>query len=212
VPACGALWHRVEPTDAKVWAQLATTLTDKTLLAQATALLPAKDGTSSWESQAANCKKLLKELLAHETLILRDHRRGKISDEAYERERDAIGSDRDTHEQSLKVAEHALARSAVATDATDAILNLMRDEQARVLALVGKANGPEAAGMRRNLLQTYDFQQKRRLVEMLVPRGDGYGFFLQDDGSVQVKGALDPTGKLIRRSAPSAFDLDRGPA
>jgi DNA invertase Pin-like site-specific DNA recombinase len=215
VPFCGALWHRVAPTDAKVWKQLSETLTDRTLLAKATALLPAEDGSSSWKDQAANCKRLLKELLAHETLILRDHRRGKISDEAYERERDAIGSDRATHEQSLKVAEHAMAQAAQVGVAADALLDLMKEEQGRVQALIAGADAPTAAGMRRNLLQTYSFQQQRQLVERLVPRGGGYGCYLRDDGSVEIRGVLDrelPTDNLIRRSAPCACDLARGPA
>jgi hypothetical protein len=88
-------------------------------------------------------------------------------------------------------------------------LDLMKEEQARVLALIAQADPSEAPGMRRGLLQTYDHGQMRGLVEMLVPRGGGYGFFLHDDGRVQVKGALDrremPTGKnnLIRRSKTS---------
>jgi hypothetical protein len=49
-----------------------------------------------------------------------------------------------------------------------------------------------AAQMRRALLQTYDFEQQRKLVERLVPRGVGdFGFHLQADGQVEVKGALE---------------------
>src|SRR5260370_19212725 len=56
-------------------------------------------------------------------------------------------------------------------------LDLMKEEQARVLALIAQADPSEAPGMRRGLLQTYDHGQMRGLVEMLVPRG-GDGLFL----------------------------------
>jgi hypothetical protein len=99
-----------------------------------------------------------------------------------------IKSDRDIQERPLQATENALARSAVATDATDAIFDLMREEQDRVLPLVEKADAPTAAGMRRSLLQTYSFAQQRRLVEIPVPRGGGY------DGSIQIKGGAGPAG------------------
>ncbi len=77
-----------------------------------------------------------------------------------------------------------------------------------MLALIGGEETPQAAQMRRALLQIYSFEQKRQLVEKVVERGQG-GFYLNADGTVSVKGALDArdplpagAGNLIRRPRP----------
>jgi hypothetical protein len=64
--------------------------------------------------------------------------------------------------------------------------------------------------MRRALLQTYDFEQRRRLVEKVVPRGAEYGFFLNADGTADLKGVFgmpgqvpSSTGKLARWPTPA---------
>jgi len=197
VPHCGASWQEVKPTDAKVWEQLSKTLTDQTLLAKATALLPSKDGTFDGEAQAARCKEKLKALQHREQKILRAFKNGLVSDEAFEVAAREIKSDRETLERTLKLAQDAVAQAAIASDAADAILNLMRDEQDRVLALIEEEADPlAAAGMRRSLLQTYDFAQQRRLVEKVVPRGGGYGFYLNDDGTADLKGVFDRPGQV----------------
>jgi DNA invertase Pin-like site-specific DNA recombinase len=198
---CGAPWHKLEQVDEQVWAQLAATLTDKALLAKAVALTPSTTGTFEGEAQAASCREELKDLARREKKLVNDYLDKHLGDAAYDAARSKIETRRATLQNSLKVAEDALARSAVATDAADAILNLMREEQDRVLGMIEKADAPTAAGMRRNLLQTYDFDQRRRTVELLMPRGVGLGFYLRDSGRVEIRGVLEVPDKLIKGSA-----------
>jgi hypothetical protein len=191
VPFCGLAGREVRSTDAKVWDQLSWTLTDKTLLAKATALTPSATGTFEAAAQAASCKEELRELARREKKLAHDFVNKHLGDAAYDSARGAIETRRTMLEHSLKVANDAQARVAQAAAASDSIFDL-RDEQDRVLALIGGDETPQAAQMRRCLLQTYSFEQQRKLVQLLVPRGvDGFGFFLQDNGTVTVKGALE---------------------
>jgi hypothetical protein len=202
--ACGAghkPWHRLEPTDEQAWSMLVEAFSDPSQLLKATGLAAAPIGAFNGKSQVASCKAKLKALLAHEIETVGLRRRGKLSAAAYEVELRNIKTDRATLEGSLKVAESAITQAAIATSAIDSILNLMREERDRVLALIEKANAQEAVGMRRALFQTYTFEQQRRLVEMLVPRGvDDCGFFLHDHG-VEIKGVAelsDACANMIR--------------
>ncbi|HYS07269.1 MAG TPA: recombinase family protein [Myxococcales bacterium] len=178
--SCGASYHRLERTDEAVWSALSKALADSSWLTKAAT--PPPPGTSSWETQAERCKKQLKELEHHEIQTARNHRRGLLSDTAYAAALREIRSDRDTCERTLKVAEDAISTAALATGALNSL-------KARIATLRGS-------------LDTCDFAARRRIVEALVPHGDGFGFFLHDGGRVEMHGVLDVagegTGKLFK--------------
>ena len=183
---CGASYHRLERTDEAVWSALSKALSDSSWLTRAAA--PSRSGTSSWETQAEHCKKQLKGLERHEIQTARNHRRGLLSDAAYVAALREIQSDRETCQRTLKVAENAISTAVLAAGALDSL-------KARIAALRGS-------------LDTCDFASRRRIVEALVPVGDGFGFYLHDGGRVEVHGVLDVpgqnTGKLVTGSRAPA--------
>jgi len=193
---------------------LVATLSDPELVKKALGLGARAAGSKfEGERQVASCRKQLKALLAFEREQGGLRGRSELSAEGYEASRTEIQTDRATLEASLKLAADTLAQAAVASDAVralqDGVADVLQVEQDRVMKLIGEDDDQAAAGMRWNVLaETASFEQRRKAVELLVPRAAGYGVFLHDGGRVEVKGVAE----LPERACANMIRGDPGPA
>ena len=183
---CGLEYHRLERTDDAVWTAIVEALSDSSWLAKAAGAPKADD--ASWERQAAQCRKRIKLLQRSEVEAVRSHRRGDLSDAAFSIAMREGRTERETVERSLALAEETMSRTGSAAAALETLTQ-------RVAALGGN-------------LQSCNFAARRRIVEALVPRGDGFGFYLYDGARVEVHGVLDVsegrTGKVINETPAPA--------
>ena len=176
---CGNRHHRVDLTDDHVWTKLAEVLRDPTLLADACALGQTPGGVD-WESQAEAVRRKLAELERHEVEVLKRHRRGLVSSAAFDRELGEIGRERKLAERNLKLAEERLADAGSRT-------RLVRNIEAQAKTLASKLEGAT-------------FEQRRALIQLLMPIEHGCFVKFLKDGSIEIQGILPtPTATVEMR-------------
>jgi site-specific DNA recombinase len=168
---CGNRHHRVADVDAAVWAKLLEILRDPTLLADACSLAAKskKDGVD-WTSQLRGLERTLANLEQSASDVLRRQRRGSISSAVADRELEAIATDRKLLEKNIKLAQSRASKASAERDRVQSI-----ELQAEALS-----RGLEQA----------DFETKRKLVALLLPRAHGCGVVLHRDGKIEIRGIL----------------------
>jgi site-specific DNA recombinase len=182
---CGNKHHRVADVDAAVWAKLLEILRDPDLLGDACSLATKskKDGVD-WQAQLRGLERTLANLEQSASDVLRRQRRGSISSGVADRELDDIARERKLLEKNIKLAQSRASKASAERDRVHSI-----EEQA-----VALSRGLEYA----------DFETRRKLVALLLPRAHGCGVVLQRDGKIEIKGILplpaDAAGVELRAS------------
>jgi len=159
---CGAPFWPVPTTDERV----AEALADRQLLAAAVRQ-PEKSATS-WERDVARCGKELKRLTREEVQLIRA--KGKHSQAAYDLALGELRREQQQCEQKRQEAEERAQNAAVVADVEESLL-AMRWVLTGVLSAT--------------------FEERRKLIETLVPAAHPYGIFLQRDGTAKVRGVID---------------------
>lgn len=162
---CGSPTRPVAEVDGLVWADLRRAIEDPSLLLEA-------DDTSgeqreSWQAQVSQSEKALVKAKRDEKRVLDLLRRDLLSDESASEELRRIRAARQTAERSAELARQALTqatrRTSISEDAVEAF---------------------------RPLLDTATFEERRRILEALIPEGREFGVFLGDDGTIEWVGVL----------------------
>lgn len=185
---CGNKHHRVSSTDEAVWERIVAVLSDPKLLAEACSLSTkaSRDGVD-WNAQARSSRRRLAELERLEAELLARRRRGQVSAGACDRELAEIARERKLVEHNRDVADRQAAKSNAVTDSA-------RDIRQRAAALVETVKGAS-------------FEEKRKLVRLVVPREHGCEVKLHRDGRIETVGILPMAGEKKGESAARAVPL-----
>lgn len=182
---CGNRHHRVRDVDAAAWAKLLEILKDPKLLAEACSLATRlkKDGVD-WTAQLSGLERKLATLEDSASDLLRRQRRGAISSGVADRELDAIAADRKLVEKNIKLAQTRAGKASAERDRVASI-----EQQADALS---------------RGLENADFETRRKLVALLLPRAHECGVVMHRDGKIEIKGILplpgDADGVELRAS------------
>jgi len=188
-PPCGLPRFDVGPIDAKVWADLVEMVSDPAVLNAA--LSPQKvPDVGSWEAQVAKCESELERLAGLQDGWLRMSRRGLLDMDGLERNLRSIVADRETLKRTAEVAREAIAAEQDAA-------RVAADISALLPALAEKMG--HAKG-----------EDRRAVVELLVPRLPGYAVLLQPDGSFEIAGAFPVPVAPAKVGARSCDHADFG--
>jgi len=146
--------------------QVAEVLADRDLL-RAAVRQPEKS-SATWERDAAKHATELKRLVREEVQLIRD--KARYSAAAYDLALAELRREQQQCEQKMKEAGERAQNAARVADVEELLL------AARWTLVCGLGT----------------FAEKRRLLELLVPEEDGYGVFLQRDGSAKIRGVIEP--------------------
>jgi site-specific DNA recombinase len=172
---CGNKHHRVADVDAAVWSKLLEILRDPTLLAEACSIASkSKSEGVDWQAQLRGLERKLATLDQAATDVLRRQRRGVIPSPVADQELDDIARDRRVVEKNVKLAQTRASKASSEGE-------LLRSIEQRAEAL---SRGLERA----------DFETRRKLIALLLPRAHGCGVVLHRDGRIDVKGILPLPG------------------
>jgi hypothetical protein len=166
---CGNRHHRVDVVDTAVWNKLTTVLRNPALLAEACSLGSGAEGVD-WASQAEGARRKLAELARLEAETLKRHRRGLVSAAALDRELEEIARERKLVERNLRIAEEQLG------DARSRRRRIKDIEEQAALLVVGLARAT--------------FEERRSLVQLLLPGEHGCFVKLHKDGGIEIQGIL----------------------
>ena len=166
---CGLPSQPVAEVDELVWLEIRSIIEHPDLLLEA-ADDPRDPGTE-WEEQIAQCEKTIAKTVKDERKVLGLLRRDLLSDEAAADELRRIRTARTTAERSIETARHALAQAARRTGITEDAVEMFR-------GLLGGAT---------------TFDERRRILEAVIPEARETGVFFHDDGTFEVVGQFDLT-------------------
>lgn len=178
---CGNKHHRTDRVDALVWGQLAQVLADPELLSDACSVsAKSKRKGVDWEGQAEAAQRKLSDLDRDVAETLRRSRRGLLTTDACDQALEEIAKERRLLERNLKVAETQLRASATRS-------RTLKDLQSQAEALS-------------RAIQGATFDERRKLIQLIVPTSLGGSVTLGQDGSIDIEGALPmPTEALPLR-------------
>lgn len=166
---CGNGHHRVDAVDDAVWTKLVGVLRDPSLLAEACALASQPEGVD-WGAQAKGAERRLKELGKLESEVLRRRRRGLISATACDAELGEVARERKVVERNLRLAEEQTGDQVSRRQ----LVKEIRDQAALLSSGLDRAT----------------FEERRKLVGLLLPVQHGCGVTLHRDKRIEIQGIM----------------------
>lgn len=167
---CSNGYHPVAAVDDVVWRDLAARLRSTAFLKEATEkAAPAK--VESWEKQLAACERKLRRLEEEEDELTRMRSRDLLSAAAFEKRLGDVARERMLATRTAAAAKTAMASTAARRD--------------NLRALTGRVQAIRAA------LDSVSFEDRRELVEMLMPLRAGFGVQIFPDRRLKLSAILD---------------------
>jgi site-specific DNA recombinase len=173
---CGNKHHRVDRTDHEVQTTVLETLRNPTLLAKACSLEGRPTDGVDWKSQLRGLERKLTILDEAASDVLVRQRRGIIPSSVADKELVNIARERKLVDKNIKLAQ---ARSGRATAEHSLRQNI--EDQAKALS-----SGLDRA----------DFETRRKIIALLLPRELGCGVVMHRDGSIDIKWVLPLPGDI----------------
>lgn len=172
---CGMRHLRTRVVDHAVWSRVTDILRDPETLAEACSLsLSAAEPTEDTSKVIARCDRKLADLARHKEVVLGQARRGRLSEDELDRELEAIARD----ERTLRATRETAA-------------NARHDAEGRRATLKRLEDAVAALGAR---LDATSFEERRRLVRLVIPPGQG-AVTLHPDGSIDIRGVIPMAGE-----------------
>jgi len=177
--------HPVQPVDAAVWEEIYGALSAPEVLQH---VLVSDENKADWEAQAARCEALLTRQAKERDRLVRDRRRGLLTDDDVNRQLMEMKSEREILEATLATARDRLAVLELERAQGDQLT----EQLTRFAARIGEAKPKD----RRAIFESIIPQQPRR------PRGTprtqsltGFGVFVDNQGYMRIRYGV-PGGRV----------------